>query len=73
MSKLDTATCPTCGGVGLAIDMRLRAQDIGDSSLAGQQMKVSARELPYLYCPRHPCGYGIWGWIEGKYAVFPRD
>lgn len=50
----DDQECPHCGEVGFEVTWRLRARPIGSFSLAGSQMKVSAREVPHIKC-RH-CG-----------------
>jgi ribosomal protein S27E len=42
--------CPECGGV-LRLEMKLEAKLV---SLAGAQMKLGAREWPYLVCDRCP-------------------
>jgi hypothetical protein len=43
--------CGNCGTVGqLRIEHRMVARPIGSFSLAGQQMKVSARLWPYMVC-----------------------
>ena len=38
-------------------ELRLVAQPIGSFSLAGAQMKVSAREVPHLVCSTDGCGF----------------
>lgn len=54
MEGLSEVPCPSCGEKGgLTIVWRLKAVD-PLASLAGMQMKVSARDWPYLVCP---CGY----------------
>jgi hypothetical protein len=50
VSKLDLPPCPACGGV-LRLEMKLEAKLV---SLAGAQMKLGAREWPYLVCDRCP-------------------
>jgi len=44
-------TCRHCGHHGIVIEWRLEARPIGSFSLAGAQMKFSAREHPYAKCP----------------------
>ncbi len=51
-------SCPQCAKHGLVIDWRLVARPVGSYSLAGVQMKFSAREEPWLRCPA--CG------VEGR-------
>lgn len=42
--------CPMCGNVGFTVSWVLRAKPIGTFSLAGQQMKVSAKEVAVVKC-----------------------
>lgn len=46
--------CPECGHGGMDLEWRLQARPIGSFSLAGAQMKFSAREVPVITCP--DCG-----------------
>lgn len=74
--NLATAKCPLCGGTGLDIHLRMKVADVyavPPASIAGASVKVPAKLLPFLFCPRHPCAYGVWGWQEDGHAVFPRD
>lgn len=69
--KLETTNCPQCGHTTLKIDVRLTAKDIGDFSLAGNQMKFSAHWKPYLFCWRPECDYERAGWFDDtNHAVF---
>jgi len=42
--------CPGCGVKALAIEWRLETKPLGTYSLAGQQLKVSANEVPWVVC-----------------------
>lgn len=69
--KLDTTPCPNCEATGtLAIDVKLVANPLGSHSLAGAQLKVSARERPVLSCSA--CDFELAGEFDGQHAVFPR-
>ncbi|HEX5522788.1 MAG TPA: hypothetical protein VFX53_05040 [Pedococcus sp.] len=50
--------CPSCDQSTLDVEWRLVAKPLGSFSLAGQQMKVSAVETPFLVCP---CGLDLQG------------
>jgi hypothetical protein len=72
--KLAKTRCPTCGEFTLKITERLKARKIGEFSLSGQQMKVSAAYHPVLYCTKLDCTFERWGWIDGGHVVFdPRE
>lgn len=59
-----SGTCPWCGQTGgMTLDRVLKARPIGDFSLAGAQMKVSAVERYELACT--VCGRSQLGHIEG--------
>lgn len=67
--KLETSPCPQCGEVGkLRIEYRdkLVAKPLGSFSLAGAQMKVSARRVqaPFLCCDA--CGLALEGKKENR-------
>lgn len=47
---LGDVPCRNCGAYGLRIETRLEALPIGTYSLAGQQMKIAAREWPWMVC-----------------------
>ena len=47
--------CPRCGHIGLEVGPKMRARPIGSFSLAGQQMKVSARLELRWWCPQEDC------------------
>lgn len=68
--KLKTTPCPQCGHHTLQIDLRLTAHEIGEFSLSGSQLKVSASFKPWLYCWRPECDFKRRGEIDGKHAVF---
>lgn len=53
MTYLD-AVCPACGERKLHIVRKLRAAQVGEFSLAGAQVKFSAKEWSYLVCDH--CG-----------------
>lgn len=68
---LKKTPCPKCGELTLVLDLRLKAKEIGEFSLAGQQMKFSVQELPHLSCANPVmCDFEEWGRIEGTHAVF---
>lgn len=50
MADVKTTPCPACGEVALRIETRLEARPIGSFSLAGAQLKSSAKEVPWLVC-----------------------
>lgn len=54
--------CPACGEQALTIEMRLTANPVGNFSLAGVGMKVTAANKPWLACSN--CGIEA----EGKLA-----
>lgn len=61
--------CPDCDEVGgLYIDTVLVAGQIGDHSLAGNQIKVSARAQPILRCSK--CDFSLLGEFDGDSVVF---
>ena len=62
-ARLAAAWCPGCYAKGtLKIISRLQAKPIGEFSLAGNQMKVSAREVPVLVC--RACEHEVVGRFE---------
>lgn len=62
--------CPQCGAGpdAVSLTVRLWAQPLGSFSLAGQQMKVSARERPVFSCTA--CDLCLVGEFEDDHAVF---
>ncbi len=48
--KVEETPCPACGALALRIESRLAIRQIGTFSLAGQQMKFSADQVPWLVC-----------------------
>lgn len=70
MPTAETSQCPRChAGPGtLQIRSTLQARPIGEFSLAGAQMKVSAVEVPVLTCSA--CDLHIVGRFEDGHAVF---
>lgn len=57
---IDRTPCPGCGQTEvLYISVKLFAKKIGEFSLAGAQVKFSARELPVLKC--HNCDFNLVG------------
>lgn len=54
---LSQVECPGCAEKGLFLTKVLAARPIGDFSLAGAQMKLSAHEVPALKC-------GFCDWTE---------
>jgi hypothetical protein len=55
--------CPACHAGPLALSRTLVAKKVGTFSLAGGQMKVSAKQLWKLQCPS--CSWHVIGRIEG--------
>jgi hypothetical protein len=72
VATVEESPCPRCGASGtLSIRERLQAKPPGTHSLAGGQMKVSARSVPVLGCS--DCGLsvdGVWD-PDGRHATFP--
>jgi len=71
--KIVDTPCPACGQMALRIERRLRAMPIGTFSLSGEQMKVSAIEVPWLVCGScgaaaegTPACHPKTGWISGE-------
>jgi hypothetical protein len=51
MATIEESSCPACGAADtLQLDQALETQPIGSFSLAGAQMKFSARSRPRLTC-----------------------
>jgi hypothetical protein len=71
------ATCPDCGAssrtdsTAFEIRKTLVASPIGSFSLAGAQMKVSAREVLVLQCAH--CGWHVIGHLEVDEDGTPRN
>jgi len=66
------ADCPNCYTPGsLSIKVELAAKPVGDFSLAGAQIKVSAFEVPVLSC--WACPLRVTGRFDEdrSHAVFP--
>ena len=55
MPSPEETPCPTCGHVGLELGETLRARPLGSFSLAGAQMKVSARMELRWSCLAEDC------------------
>ncbi len=55
-------SCPLCGSRPLAVAWGLRAKKIGDFSLSGAQMKISAVEFCEISCSH--CGM----WAPGRFT-----
>lgn len=56
--KLRAQACPECGTTGsVKLGTRLRARPLGTWSLAGQQLKTSAVQIPVLECSVEGCGF----------------
>lgn len=62
LTDISNTPCPACGERTLTIEMRMTAKPIGEFSLAGVGMKVSATNKPWLICTN--CGVEA----EGKLA-----
>lgn len=73
MTSLNETVCPACGaGPGtLSIISRLVANPLGSHSLAGAQLKVSARRRPVLTCSRCPLRHVGEYDPDGRHATFP--
>lgn len=74
--SITRTACPQCSTVGaLTITDVLTAQPIGSFSLAGVQMKVSARPRPVLSCATDGCDFERVGEYtpDGGHAMFLRD
>lgn len=72
MPTVDESPCPSCGATGtLALDEVLSANPIGSFSLAGAQMKVTAKAKPRLTWS--VCGLSLLGEYDtdGRHATFP--
>lgn len=71
------ATCPNCSVSSrvdpdaMEIEECLEALPIGTWSLAGQQLKTSARTTQRMRC--RICGWSILGHIDGETFVGRRD
>lgn len=59
IDEVEQTPCPACGQQALRIEWRLTARPVGDYSLAGAQMKFSAREVPWVVCDG--CGVAAQG------------
>lgn len=55
MPTPENTHCPTCGHLGLELRPGLRARPLGSHSLAGSQMKVSARTVLRWHCTSADC------------------
>lgn len=66
MPGIESSPCPQCGAPPgcLRLEEVLVAQQIGTFSLAGAQMKVSARTCPKLTCTE--CDLSLIGRYERK-------
>jgi predicted RNA-binding Zn-ribbon protein involved in translation (DUF1610 family) len=62
-------TCPNCGTdkSALSIERQFISREIGEFSLAGNQMKTSASVVLVIKCGE--CGWKAIGHIEDKYFV----
>jgi hypothetical protein len=56
-AQLRTHPCPTCGRHTLRLTLLLEALPLGGHSLSGDQLKVSAREWPYVICDTDDCDF----------------
>ncbi len=54
--------CPNCQAGGLELRASFKASPLGSFSLAGAEMKVSARLLAMLYCPA--CTWHAEGYLD---------
>lgn len=62
-------TCPNCGvdKDTLSIERKFETAQIGDFSLAGGQMKTSARVVLVINCEN--CGWTAQGCVVGRHFV----
>jgi hypothetical protein len=74
MATIDESCCPNCGAgpgtLSLGLGDGLQVKPIGSFSLAGAQMKFSARATPLLCCSA--CGLrreGRWD-DDGRHVTF---
>lgn len=68
--------CPECGKTGtMTLGRKLRANPIGSFSLAGAQMKVSARDVDTITCDPDVggCGWSADGVYDADYHHFITD
>jgi hypothetical protein len=71
MPTVEESPCPQCGELEtMRLEIKLVATPIGAFSLAGVQMKVSARQRPVLTCTH--CELFLIGEYEpdGRHVVF---
>ena len=55
---LSTVACPTCQTVGsLSLQSRMVTCPLGTWSLAGQQLKTPAVEVPHVVCTAGGCDF----------------
>jgi hypothetical protein len=54
--------CPNCGSTALTIGQAIKARQIGEFSLAGGQMKISARLVAVAECS--DCDLYVTGHLE---------
>ncbi|HTF53633.1 MAG TPA: hypothetical protein VK735_39825 [Pseudonocardia sp.] len=59
--------CPRCSSLTLTIQWRLEAVPLGQFSLSGNTMKVSAYEWPYIICTT--CGIECRGEMSKESTV----
>lgn len=73
MSTIDNAPCPACSTPpgSLSLTETLEARPLGTWSLAGAQLKTSARSAPVLNCS--VCGLRVVGEYDpdGHHVTFP--
>lgn len=69
--RVDRIPCPSCGAEPgcLSITETLVARPLGSWSLAGAQLKTSARSQPVLTCSA--CPLRVTGTFDGSHVVFP--
>lgn len=70
--RLRRTLCPKCRHTTLDLEVRMRVND-PPGALAGAQPKVTGKWLPVVFCLRPACDFEVWGWIDGKDAVFPQE
>lgn len=56
-SRLARVPCPSCGELTLRVETRLESRPLGTWSLAGVQLKTSARTWPYAVCASANCDF----------------
>lgn len=56
-AQLREHPCPLCGRRELQVKLLLEGLPLGSHSLSGYQLKISAREWPYVVCDVSDCDF----------------